>query len=62
MNFLEPLTKVAATFRRKMQKLFGCVLIDRYITPAVLSLDLRPSAEFPVKCINSLAEIPKISS
>ena len=28
MPFLESLSKVATTFRRKMQKLFGCILID----------------------------------
>ena len=34
--FLEPLSKVTATFRRKMQILFGCILTDRYVTRAVL--------------------------
>ena len=32
--FLEPLSKVAATFRGNMQQLFGCILIDRYVTQA----------------------------
>ena len=35
--FLKPPSKVVATFREQMQKLFGCVLIDRYVTPAALS-------------------------
>ena len=30
--FLEPLSKVTATCRGKMQQLSGCILIDRYIT------------------------------
>ena len=37
MPFLEPLSTVVATFRGKMELLFGWILIDRYITPAALS-------------------------
>ena len=36
-SFLESLSKVAATFKGKMQQLFGCILIDRYVIPEVLS-------------------------
>ena len=43
--FLEPLQKVMATFRGKMQQLFGYILIDRYLTPAVLSLSLSLGPE-----------------
>ena len=32
-----------------MQQLFGCVLIDRYITKQSSLLSLRPSAEFSGK-------------
>ena len=35
--FLEPVSKVAAAFRGKMQKPFGWILINKYVTPAVLS-------------------------
>ena len=31
------LSKVVMIFRGKMQQLFGCILIDRYITTTVLS-------------------------
>ena len=34
--FLESLSEVVSTFRGKMQQLFGCILLDKYITPAVL--------------------------
>ena len=37
MSFLEPLSKVATNFRGKMRQLFGCILKDRYVVPAVLS-------------------------
>ena len=36
-HFLEPLIKVADTFKGKMGQLFGCILIDRYATPVALS-------------------------
>ena len=35
--FLEPLSKVVATFRGKMLPLFGCILTDRYVTQTALS-------------------------
>ena len=47
--FLEPISKAVDTFRRKMQQLLGCILIDRYATPAALSPD-----EFPSKMHNFL--------
>ena len=67
MPFLEPLSKVAATFRGKMrqlrgkmQQLIGCILIDIYITPAALSPGLEaPSAKFSgtmLKFLRSLTD------
>ena len=40
--FLEPLSKVVATFRGKMLERFKCILIYRYITPAALSPGPKP--------------------
>ena len=59
--FLEPLSNVAATFRKKMWKLFGCILVDMWPQQYSL-LDSKPSAGFSAKCLNSLVEIPKIPS
>ena len=42
---LEPLNKVAETFRGKMLQLFGCVLIERYVTHQHSLLNLRLSAK-----------------
>ena len=55
MPLLEPLSKVADTFRVKMQQLFGCILIDRYVIPVALS-----PAEFSAKLhtfLRSLAAV-----
>ena len=55
MPFPEPLSKVADTFREKMQQLFGCIPIDTYVTPAALS-----PAEFygkTCKFLRSLAAV-----
>ena len=54
-SFFEPLSKVAATFRGKMQQLFGCILIDRYISPAVLSPGPKFSGKM-CKFLRSLAD------
>ena len=35
--FIEPLSKVVAVFRGKMQQFCVCILIDSYITPTSLS-------------------------
>ena len=37
VTFLEQLSKVVATFRGKIRQLFGCIFVDRYITPACIS-------------------------
>ena len=60
--FPEPLSKVVATFRGKMQQLFGCIIKDRYKAQQHSLLNPRLPVEFLTKCINSLNKLPNISS
>ena len=62
MPFLEPLSKVATTFRRKIQKLFGCILIEWYVTPAALSPKPEALCWISSKMSNFSCWIPKIPS
>ena len=57
-SFFEPLSKVAATFVRKMWQFFWCILAERHITPAMLSpgpKDLCWISGKLRKCLKSLA-------